>query len=174
MTKGASSSNPTIANEADGISSAAGTPQGNCPAVGIDQMSPEDAARVKREYVLTELVETERVYVQDLASVVDGYIANLSNMELPEDLQGKDKIIFANIAQILDFHKTIFLKEIEKSLVDYEAAGNAFVKYERRLNTHGRIRVVEIRMELFIIKYGNSISSNKQIGPRNTTSFLTT
>lgn len=57
-------------------------------------------------YVLNELVETERIYVQDLASVVDGYIGNLSSMELPEDLQGKDKIIFANIAQILDFHKT--------------------------------------------------------------------
>lgn len=57
-------------------------------------------------YVLNELVETERDYVRDLTSVVDGYIANLSSMELPEDLQGKDKIIFANIAQICDFHKT--------------------------------------------------------------------
>jgi hypothetical protein len=59
--------------------------------------------------VLLELVETERDYVRDLASVVDGYMANLQTMELPEDLQGKDKIIFANIAQILDFHKTYVL-----------------------------------------------------------------
>lgn len=51
-------------------------------------------------------METEQDYVKDLTSVVEGYIANLDAMELPEDLQGKDKIIFANIAQILDFHKT--------------------------------------------------------------------
>lgn len=57
-------------------------------------------------YVLMELVDTERDYVKDLSSVVDGYMANLQTMELPEDLVGKDKIIFANIAQILDFHKT--------------------------------------------------------------------
>lgn len=57
-------------------------------------------------YVLMELVETERDYVKDLSSVVDGYMANLQTMDLPEDLVGKDKIIFANIAQILDFHKT--------------------------------------------------------------------
>jgi hypothetical protein len=50
-------------------------------------------------------VETERDYVKDLTSVVEGYIANLESMELPEDLQGKDKIIFANIQQILEFHK---------------------------------------------------------------------
>lgn len=100
------------------------------------EKSAEEMARIKRQYVLMELVETERDYVKDLSSVVDGYMANLQTMDLPEDLVGKDKIIFANIAQILDFHKTLFLKEIEKCLDDYEAAGNAFVKYERRLHTY--------------------------------------
>ncbi|VDD96208.1 unnamed protein product [Enterobius vermicularis] len=93
-----------------------------------------EQARKKRQYVLMELVETERDYVRDLSSVVDGYMANLESMDLPEDLVGKDKIIFANIAQILEFHKTTFLSEIEKCLNNYEAAGEAFVKYERRLH----------------------------------------
>lgn len=30
----------------------------------------------------------------------------IKEKDLPEDLQGKDKIIFANIAQIHEFHKT--------------------------------------------------------------------
>ncbi|VDN02872.1 unnamed protein product [Thelazia callipaeda] len=94
-----------------------------------EQKTPQDIARQKRQYVL-------RDYVKDLSSVVEGYMANLQTMELPEDLVGKDKIIFANIVQILDFHKTLFLKEIEKCLADYEAAGNTFVKYERRLHTY--------------------------------------
>uniref|UniRef100_A0A0K0G072 Rho guanine nucleotide exchange factor 25 (inferred by orthology to a human protein) n=1 Tax=Strongyloides venezuelensis TaxID=75913 RepID=A0A0K0G072_STRVS len=100
------------------------------------EQTPEEQSRTKRQYVLMELVETERDYVKDLTSVVEGYIANIESMELPEDLQGKDKIIFANIAQILEFHKTLFVKEIEKCLTDYECAGQAFVKYERRLHTY--------------------------------------
>lgn len=63
-------------------------------------------------YVLMELVDTERDYVRDLSSVVDGYMANLQTMELPEDLVGKDKIIFANIAQILEFHKTYIISVV--------------------------------------------------------------
>ncbi|VDM59067.1 unnamed protein product [Angiostrongylus costaricensis] len=98
------------------------------------EKSPEEMARLKRQYVLMELVETEKDYVRDLSSVVDGYIANLERMGLPEDLVGKDKIIFANIAQILEFHKN-FLKEIEKCLDNYEVAGSAFVKYKGRLET---------------------------------------
>ncbi|KAK6730193.1 hypothetical protein RB195_006949 [Necator americanus] len=99
------------------------------------EKTPEEMARLKRQYVLMELVETEKDYVKDLSSVVDGYIANLERMELPDDLVGKDKIIFANIAQILEFHKNIFLKEIEKCLDNYEVAGSAFVKYKGRLET---------------------------------------
>eukprot|EP00081_Caenorhabditis_elegans_P000362 NP_001021501.2 Uncharacterized protein CELE_F55C7.7 [Caenorhabditis elegans] len=99
------------------------------------EKTPEETARFKRSYVLMELVETEQDYVKDLTSVVEGYIGNLNKMDLPADLVGKDKIIFANIVNILEFHKTNFLKEIEKCSENYEAAGAAFVKYERRLHT---------------------------------------
>jgi hypothetical protein len=64
-----------------------------------------------------------------LASIVEGYISTLREMELSDEDMEKVKIIFANIEQILDFHKSFFCKEIEKSLQDYEAAGNAFIKY---------------------------------------------
>lgn len=93
------------------------------------QRTPQEEARYKRQFVIQELVDTERDYVTDLTLIVDGYMAGLDSTELPEDLQGKDKIIFANIGQILDFHRDIFLKEIEKCLEDYEAAGTAFTKY---------------------------------------------
>ena len=36
-----------------------------------------------------ELVETEKDYVRDLTSVVEGYIANLEQMDLPPELQVK-------------------------------------------------------------------------------------
>lgn len=51
-----------------------------------------------------EMVETEKDYVKDLTSIVDGYMKTIQEMELPEDVQGKDKIVFANIQQIQEFH----------------------------------------------------------------------
>ncbi|GMT28628.1 hypothetical protein PFISCL1PPCAC_19925 [Pristionchus fissidentatus] len=100
-----------------------------------EEKTPQEMARFKRRYVLMELVETEKDYIKDLGSVVDGYMAEMQEKDLPEDLQGKDKIIFANIAQIHEFHKTSFVKEIERCLDDYNASASAFVKYERRLHT---------------------------------------
>uniref|UniRef100_A0A8R1U3Q7 Uncharacterized protein n=1 Tax=Pristionchus pacificus TaxID=54126 RepID=A0A8R1U3Q7_PRIPA len=100
-----------------------------------EEKSPQELARFKRQYVLMELVDTEKDYIKDLGSVVEGYMAEMQEKDLPEDLQGKDKIIFANIAQIHEFHKTSFLKDIERCLEDYNASASAFVKFERRLHT---------------------------------------
>ncbi len=81
-------------------------------------------------YVLTELVETEKLYVEDLGLVVEvtykyiqsvdlthsffltlissllqGYMATMNSVGVPEYLAGKDKIVFGNIHQIYDWHK---------------------------------------------------------------------
>ena len=94
----------------------------------------KEKARLKRKYVIQELVDTERDYVRDLGLVVDGYMASLrsslqtqqtvaqpaqpsapvedqtavvSPIQVPEGLcqTGKDKIIFANIAAIYEWHR---------------------------------------------------------------------
>jgi ATP-dependent RNA circularization protein (DNA/RNA ligase family) len=52
-----------------------------------------------------EMVETEKDYVRDLGSIIDGYIESIKSMDLPEDIKGKEKIVFANIEQIYEFHK---------------------------------------------------------------------
>lgn len=67
----------------------------------------------KREYVMRELVETERDYVRDLSLVVEGYMTVMKDPEaagcdipVPEDLRsGKDKIIFGNIELIYAWHR---------------------------------------------------------------------
>ncbi len=80
--------------------------------------------------MLTELVETEKLYVEDLGLVVEvtykyiqsvdlthsffltlissllqGYMATMNSIGVPEYLAGKDKIVFGNIHQIYDWHK---------------------------------------------------------------------
>lgn len=34
-----------------------------------------------------------------------GYMATMGNQGVPEDLRGKDRIVFGNIHQIYDWHK---------------------------------------------------------------------
>lgn len=59
---------------------------------------------------MRELVDTERLYVRDLAQIINGYMGIMrdpaSEIPMPEDLSGgKDKIIFGNIEAIYEWHR---------------------------------------------------------------------
>ncbi|XP_073677543.1 triple functional domain protein [Garra rufa] len=90
----------------------------------------------RRHYVLLELIETERDYVRDLSLVVEGYMTRMREDGVPDDMKGKDKIVFGNIQQIYDWHKDFFLGELEKCLEDPDRLGPLFVKHERRLHMY--------------------------------------
>ncbi|XP_048363557.1 triple functional domain protein isoform X4 [Sphaerodactylus townsendi] len=103
----------------------------------IDEMEERKSSSLKRRhYVLQELVETERDYVRDLGCVVEGYVALMKEDGVPDDMKGKDKIVFGNIHQIYDWHRDFFLGELEKCLDDPEKLGSLFVKHERRLHMY--------------------------------------
>ncbi|XP_023200936.1 triple functional domain protein isoform X6 [Xiphophorus maculatus] len=102
-----------------------------------EEMDERRASIVKkRHYVLLELLETERDYVRDLALVVEGYMSRMKEEGVPDDMRGKDKIVFGNIHQIYDWHKDFFLRELEKCLEDPDRLGLLFLKQERRLNMY--------------------------------------
>ncbi|XP_029103892.1 triple functional domain protein isoform X2 [Scleropages formosus] len=103
----------------------------------IDEMEERKTGFLKRRhYVLLELVETERDYVRDLGLVVEGYMARMKEEGVPDDMKGKDKIVFGNIHQIYDWHKDFFLGELEKCLEDPDRLAPLFVKHERRLHMY--------------------------------------
>ncbi|XP_056901773.1 triple functional domain protein isoform X2 [Takifugu flavidus] len=103
----------------------------------IDEMDERKADFLKRRhYVLLELVETERDYVRDLGSVVEGYMCRMKEEGVPDDMRGKDKIVFGNIHQIYDWHKDFFLGELEKCLEDPDRLAPLFIKQERRLHMY--------------------------------------
>lgn len=75
-----------------------------------EEGDPESAVVAKRQFVIRELVETEKDYVNDLKEIVDGYIWLMRDSEcdvpLPDDLRGgKDKMIFGNIEAIYEWHR---------------------------------------------------------------------
>uniref|UniRef100_A0A672PQ29 Rho guanine nucleotide exchange factor 25-like n=1 Tax=Sinocyclocheilus grahami TaxID=75366 RepID=A0A672PQ29_SINGR len=108
----------------------------------VQSQSPEDDKQERRTaleksiYVLTELIETEKLYVENLGLVVEGYMATMKSVGVPEYLVGKDKIVFGNIHQIYDWHKDYFLGELEKCVREPDLLAQLFIKHEKRLNMY--------------------------------------
>uniref|UniRef100_A0A8C9SS35 Rho guanine nucleotide exchange factor 25 n=1 Tax=Scleropages formosus TaxID=113540 RepID=A0A8C9SS35_SCLFO len=71
-----------------------------------------------------------------LADKEPGYMATMSAKGVPEDMKGKDKIVFGNIHQIYDWHKDYFLGELEKCVAEPERLAQLFIKHERRLHMY--------------------------------------
>ncbi|XP_034547613.1 rho guanine nucleotide exchange factor 25 isoform X2 [Notolabrus celidotus] len=102
----------------------------------VDSEEERNIALEKSLYVLTELIETERLYVEDLGLIVQGYMTTMVNQGVPEDMKGRDRIVFGNIHQIFDWHKDYFLGELEKCVGDPDSLAQLFIKHERRLHMY--------------------------------------
>ncbi|XP_066470679.1 rho guanine nucleotide exchange factor 25 isoform X2 [Tiliqua scincoides] len=106
------------------------------PASEEQEEEERRSALEKSMFVLRELIETEKMYVEDLGQIVEGYMATMNARGIPEGMKGKDKIVFGNIHQIYDWHKDYFLKQLEKCLEDPDLLAELFIKHERRLHMY--------------------------------------
>lgn len=83
----------------------------NSPAHrNTEESDPEGTILTKRQFVIRELVDTEKDYVNDLRQIVEGYMSLMRDSEceipLPEDLRGgKDKMVFGNVEAIYEWHR---------------------------------------------------------------------
>ncbi|XP_056592277.1 proto-oncogene DBL isoform X2 [Triplophysa dalaica] len=90
-----------------------------------------------KRHVMKELIETERIYVEELLSVLLGYRAEMDNPSLsnilPSVLQNKKEELFGNLPEIYKFHSRIFLQDLENCLEAPERVGAHFLArvYER-------------------------------------------
>ncbi|XP_035652886.1 rho guanine nucleotide exchange factor 25-like isoform X2 [Oncorhynchus keta] len=79
-------------------------------------------------------------YLSDLLQDRDthslGYMASMATQGIPEDMKGKDKIVFGNIHQIYDWHKDYLLGELEKCVSEPDRLAQLFIKHERRLHMY--------------------------------------
>lgn len=91
-----------------------------------------EALRLKRGHVLAELVETERIYVAELGSIIKGYKMELTNEAMahlvPTALIGKGDILFGNLEDIYIFHGETFLKDLENCISNTELVALCFVQ----------------------------------------------
>ncbi|KFQ85040.1 Proto-oncogene DBL, partial [Phoenicopterus ruber ruber] len=85
----------------------------------------------KRSHVINELIETERVYVEELFTVLTGYRAEMDNpamlILMPPMLRNRKDVLFGNMPEIYDFHNKIFLHSLESCLGAPERVGFCFL-----------------------------------------------
>ncbi|KAJ8253327.1 hypothetical protein GJAV_G00211670 [Gymnothorax javanicus] len=128
--------------------------------------NPEQEQKAKalrgRMFVINELVQTEKDYVKDLGIVVEGFMKHMEDKGVPEDMKGKDKIVFGNIHQIYDWHREFFLGELEKCLQDHELLAQLFIKHERRLHMYVVYCQNKPRSEFIVAEYDSYFEEVQQ------------
>ncbi|XP_038207584.1 guanine nucleotide exchange factor DBS-like isoform X7 [Zerene cesonia] len=101
---------------------------------GSESSGGEDAEarRSRRGHVLAELLQTERIYVQELGSILAGYKEEMEKPEnqhiLPAGLIGQADVLFGNLHELFTFHQEVFLKDLEKSISATELVALCFVE----------------------------------------------
>ncbi|OXB79462.1 UNVERIFIED_CONTAM: hypothetical protein H355_008357 [Colinus virginianus] len=68
----------------------------------------DDNLDILKGHVINELIETERVYVEELFTVLTGYRAEMDNpamvILMPPVLRNRKDVLFGNMPEIYDFH----------------------------------------------------------------------
>ncbi|XP_054061499.1 probable guanine nucleotide exchange factor MCF2L2 isoform X3 [Rissa tridactyla] len=134
--------------------------QGGSSRVLVMSESDENLS-TRRSHIINELIETERVYVEELQSIIEGYASEMDNPSLvhliPSSLQNKKEILFGNLPEIYEFHNRIFLKEIENCIENPELLARCFLKRKEDLQIYEKYCQNKPRSEALWRQCGDSI-----------------
>ncbi|XP_014727040.1 PREDICTED: probable guanine nucleotide exchange factor MCF2L2 isoform X3 [Sturnus vulgaris] len=134
--------------------------QGGSSRVLVTSESDENLS-TRRSHIINELIETERVYVEELQSIIEGYASEMDNPNLvhliPSALQNKKEILFGNLPEIYYFHNRIFLKEIENCIENPELLARCFLKRKEDLQIYEKYCQNKPRSEALWRQCGDSI-----------------
>uniref|UniRef100_UPI0037E84C45 proto-oncogene DBL n=1 Tax=Semicossyphus pulcher TaxID=241346 RepID=UPI0037E84C45 len=110
--------------------------------------NPEQVTR----HIMKELIATERIYVDELLSVLLGYRAemedpSMSNL-LPSALRSQKDVLFGNMPEIYQLHSRIFLQDLQGCLDTPERVGACFLKRKEKFQVYERYCQNKPRSEL--------------------------
>ncbi|XP_016104185.1 guanine nucleotide exchange factor DBS [Sinocyclocheilus grahami] len=121
----------------------------------------EESLSNRRSHIMNELIETERLYVEELQSIIEGYAAALDDPELfyliPPSLENKKEVLFGNLPEIYEFHQKIFLKELENTAEKPELVGTCFLKRKEKLQIYEKYCQNKPRSEALWRQCGDSM-----------------
>ncbi|KRK00715.1 triple functional domain protein isoform X1 [Drosophila yakuba] len=91
----------------------------------------------RKEFIMAELMQTERAYVNDLATCIKCFLEEFRvGKNVPSALIGQEDVIFGNIREIHHFHQKIFLRELEKYETMPEDVGHCFVTWASKFDMY--------------------------------------
>ncbi|XP_057388994.1 guanine nucleotide exchange factor DBS isoform X1 [Balaenoptera acutorostrata] len=100
----------------------------------------EESLAILRRHVMNELLDTERVYVEELLCILEGYAAEMDNPLMTHlistGLQNKKDVLFGNMEEIYHFHNRIFLRELENYIDCPELVGRCFLERVEELQIY--------------------------------------
>ncbi|CAG0896216.1 unnamed protein product [Darwinula stevensoni] len=106
------SSSPLPSNDVVGVQLLGGV------GLGLHRRSAQSSS-TKRRHAFRELMDSERVYVAELQSVILGYRDEMENPELSHllspEIKHKSSILFGNLDHIHRFHQDVFLPCLEEA-----------------------------------------------------------
>ncbi|XP_010870254.2 guanine nucleotide exchange factor DBS isoform X4 [Esox lucius] len=121
----------------------------------------EESLWSRRRHIMNELIETERLYVEELQSIMEGYANELDNTELspliPTALENKKDVLFGNLPEIYEFHNRTFLKELENCMERPELVGTCFLKRKEELQIYEKYCQNKPRSEALWRHCGDSL-----------------
>uniref|UniRef100_A0A336L0L3 CSON003029 protein n=1 Tax=Culicoides sonorensis TaxID=179676 RepID=A0A336L0L3_CULSO len=110
----------------------------NAATSGTKEMNEEKRKSARRkEFIMAELLQTERAYVKDLETCIKVFLYELRNgNNVPNSLIDKEPAIFGNLEEIYKFHNEIFLRELEKYETMAEDVGHCFVTWASKFDMY--------------------------------------
>lgn len=111
----------------------------------------------KKEFIMAELLQTERTYVKDLETCINVFVNELkSGVNVPPSLLGKEHILFSNIEDIYQFHDKIFLRELEKYETMPEDVGHCFVTWAAKFDMYVHYCQNKPQSNDYMVQYGGT------------------
>ncbi|XP_052903307.1 uncharacterized protein LOC128310651 [Anopheles moucheti] len=94
---------------------------------------------IKISFLIEELLDTERNYINTLEKGIATYIDGVFNDRMPPELSGKKYHLFGNLQYIYRFHRNVFLPKLLTAGNDVEHIADAFVHFLDNESFYGYI-----------------------------------
>ncbi|KAM5195420.1 proto-oncogene DBL isoform 7-T8 [Hipposideros larvatus] len=120
-------------------------------------LNNDNSLDVLKNHVLNELIQTEKVYVRELFTVLLGYRAEMDNPEMfdlmPPLLRNKKDVLFGNMAEIYEFHNNLFMNSLENCIDCPERVGPCFLERKDDFQIYAKYCLNKPRSEAIWRKY---------------------
>nr|XP_019606044.1 PREDICTED: proto-oncogene DBL isoform X1 [Rhinolophus sinicus] len=120
-------------------------------------LNNDNSLDVLKNHVLNELIQTEKVYVRELFTVLLGYRAEMDNPEMfdlmPPLLRNKKDVLFGNMAEIYEFHNNLFMNSLENCIDSPERVGPCFLERKDDFQIYAKYCLNKPRSEAIWRKY---------------------